>query len=202
MAVFVSMVLTHHTHQWIEATCTEPRTCGKCGETEGEALGHQWLAATCTAPQTCSVCGMTEGTALGHQWDLNDLARGIHYCPACQHTEPVYINDLPYVGKVGKLWLMGGESPAVADTDIDDAAAYLPNRQDILGYSIEAWDSSGNLHQRGLFVDGSVSAEYEVTYYIGGRFSTFSGVYASAPLRDDTLLVKKDNGEQNIFKSF
>ncbi len=29
-------------HEWVEATCTEPKTCSKCGETEGEALGHNW----------------------------------------------------------------------------------------------------------------------------------------------------------------
>lgn len=27
-------------HQWEEATCTTPKTCTQCGETEGEALGH------------------------------------------------------------------------------------------------------------------------------------------------------------------
>lgn len=53
-------------HDWQDATCTEPKTCAKCGETEGEALGHTWLEATCTAPKTCSVCGETEGEALEH----------------------------------------------------------------------------------------------------------------------------------------
>lgn len=53
-------------HDWQEATCTEPKTCSKCGETEGEALGHTWKEATCTEPKTCSVCQETEGEALGH----------------------------------------------------------------------------------------------------------------------------------------
>ena len=55
-------------HTWVDATCTEPKTCSVCGETEGEALGHDWEAATCTEPETCSVCGETEGKALGHDW--------------------------------------------------------------------------------------------------------------------------------------
>lgn len=55
-----------HEHRWAEATCTEPRTCTVCGETEGEALGHDWQDATCTAPRTCARCGETEGEALGH----------------------------------------------------------------------------------------------------------------------------------------
>ena len=29
-----------HTHEWKEATCTEPKTCSLCHETEGVALGH------------------------------------------------------------------------------------------------------------------------------------------------------------------
>lgn len=28
-------------HEWEEATCTEPETCSLCGETQGEALGHE-----------------------------------------------------------------------------------------------------------------------------------------------------------------
>lgn len=53
-------------HSWQEATCKEPKTCSKCGETEGEALGHTWKDATCTEPKTCSVCQETEGEALEH----------------------------------------------------------------------------------------------------------------------------------------
>ena len=32
------------------------------------ALGHTWTDATCTAPKTCSVCGETEGEAIGHNY--------------------------------------------------------------------------------------------------------------------------------------
>jgi len=32
------------------------------------ACGHEWTAATCTAPKTCSVCNQTEGTALAHSY--------------------------------------------------------------------------------------------------------------------------------------
>lgn len=53
-------------HDWQEAACTEPKTCSKCGETEGEASGHTWQDAACTEPKTCSVCQETEGEALGH----------------------------------------------------------------------------------------------------------------------------------------
>jgi hypothetical protein len=66
----VSFLLTgcHIKHEWIEATCTEPRICAAGGETEGEALGHDWQEATCSAPRTCSRCGETQGEALAHNW--------------------------------------------------------------------------------------------------------------------------------------
>ena len=68
-------------HDWVDATCTAPKTCSKCGETDGEANGHTeeivaGTAATCTEDgltdgKKCSVCGVTtvEQTAiaaLGH----------------------------------------------------------------------------------------------------------------------------------------
>ncbi len=55
-------------HEWIEATCTYPRTCIKCEKTEGDVLEHTWKEATCTKPETCAVCGATQGSSLGHTW--------------------------------------------------------------------------------------------------------------------------------------
>lgn len=55
-------------HEWIDATCTEPKICSKCEETDGVSLGHAWREATCTEAKTCRVCKVTEGEALGHDW--------------------------------------------------------------------------------------------------------------------------------------
>lgn len=55
---------TEHVHDWVEATCTEPRRCISCSETQGEPLGHDWIPATRTAPKTCTRCGQTEGSVL------------------------------------------------------------------------------------------------------------------------------------------
>lgn len=51
-----------HEHEWLDATCTEPRTCSSCHETDGEPLGHDWKDATCSTLKTCRVCGETDGT--------------------------------------------------------------------------------------------------------------------------------------------
>ena len=73
-------------HDWDDATCTAPKTCSVCGETEGEALGHEWDDATCTAAKTCSVCGETEGEALGHEWD-DATCTAPKTCSVCGETE-------------------------------------------------------------------------------------------------------------------
>lgn len=75
-----------HEHTWVDATCTEPKTCSECGETEGELLGHDWQEATCTEPKTCTVCGETEGEALGHQWKEATVSAP-KTCERCGETE-------------------------------------------------------------------------------------------------------------------
>ena len=63
-------VIAAHVHTWVEATCTEPKTCSGCGATEGTVSGHDWLDSTCTTPKTCSVCGTTSGPPKGHKWTM------------------------------------------------------------------------------------------------------------------------------------
>ena len=53
-------------HEWKEATCTTPKTCSLCNETEGEPLGHKFENATCVLPEMCSICNTENGEALGH----------------------------------------------------------------------------------------------------------------------------------------
>ena len=85
-AMIFALCACGHEHTWVEATCTEPKTCSECGATEGEALGHTWNDATCTEPKTCSVCGATEGEALGHTWDEATCTEP-KTCSVCGATE-------------------------------------------------------------------------------------------------------------------
>ncbi len=57
-----------HEHQWIEASCVEPRTCIICGATEGGTIDHDWFEATCYMPKTCKYCGLEEGDMIDHEW--------------------------------------------------------------------------------------------------------------------------------------
>lgn len=53
-------------HQWSDASCTTPRTCTICGETEGDPLPHTFSPATCTSPSICVNCGFVQGKPLPH----------------------------------------------------------------------------------------------------------------------------------------
>lgn len=59
-----TIVETKHAHIWQDASCTQPKTCSACGETEGTVLSHIWAEATRYAPKTCTLCGQTDGDAI------------------------------------------------------------------------------------------------------------------------------------------
>ena len=55
-----SVVIDHPGHDWKEATCTDPKTCSRCGDTEGTALGHDfadvWSSDESGHWHVCSRC--------------------------------------------------------------------------------------------------------------------------------------------------
>lgn len=67
-ACAVLLTACSHEHTFKEATCTDPKTCTICGETEGEPIDHSYSEATCTEMPTCIKCGATKGASLGHDW--------------------------------------------------------------------------------------------------------------------------------------
>ena len=79
-------IVTECAHDWAAATCTTPKTCSKCGATDGTAAGHAWNSANCTTPKTCSKCGTTEGTAAGHAWNSANCTTP-KTCSNCGATE-------------------------------------------------------------------------------------------------------------------
>ena len=60
-----------HTHNWVDATCTSPKTCSKCNETEGEALEH--TPATAVEENRVEASCKAAGS-----YDL------VVYCTACE----------------------------------------------------------------------------------------------------------------------
>ena len=87
LVLLSTMLLTGcgHEHVWIEASCTAPKTCAECGETEGTATAHKLSEATCTEPHTCKDCGYTDGKTLEHNYTEATCTEA-SVCTACGAT--------------------------------------------------------------------------------------------------------------------
>lgn len=97
-------------HTWEEATCSTPKTCTSCGETEGAPLdhswntrlctpvctlcgfedtastSHSWVDATCSEPKVCTLCSLTEGQPMGHTW-AEATCSAPRQCTVCGESE-------------------------------------------------------------------------------------------------------------------
>ena len=107
--------------------CYASQICVVCRVELQPILGHDWADATCDMPKTCTRCGLTEGSALGHRYENGYCAdcgqqktsEGLTYHPmmddyghsivsyivsgrgSCTDTEiivPSHYNGLPVTG--------------------------------------------------------------------------------------------------------
>ena len=69
-------------HQWKDATCTEPKTCTVCKETDGDPLGHTIVKDKAVDP-TCTVDGLTEGS---HCSTCKEVVKKQEVVPAKGHA--------------------------------------------------------------------------------------------------------------------
>ena len=160
-------------HDWKDATCTDPKTCSRCGATDGAALGHSWKDATCTAPKTCDRCGATDGSALGHdydmtQWGYKESDGHAHVCK----RDPAH------------------HDTAVAHTSSGPATSTTPETCTVCGYVIAPATGGGSTGGG----DGGV-----ITYAItasageGGKISP-SGKVSAARNSNKTFTMTADEG--------
>lgn len=112
-------------HEWADATCLAPKTCSKCGSTEGAALGHvPGAEATCTTAQTCTVCGVELVAKLGHTLTyvntiptLETAGKTVADCATCgMHTEFDAVN----VMTPGTYVLDAADLDAIAQYSLED----------------------------------------------------------------------------------
>lgn len=85
-----SVVLGHLGHDWADATCTAPKTCSRCGATEGNALGHDfavsWSSDASGHWHACSRCDAKDGEAT-HTPDRE----------AATETDPIKCTECDYI---------------------------------------------------------------------------------------------------------
>ena len=73
-------------HNWLEATCTEPKTCQVCGATEGEANGHtpsDWNTDETSHWKVCTVCNERITGSKAEHTDENEDGK----CDACGYAQ-------------------------------------------------------------------------------------------------------------------
>lgn len=168
-------------HTWSNATCTQGKFCYVCGADDGKPLGHQWKNATCTQAQTCSRCSATSGDPLGHQWK-DATASTPKTCKTCGITtggvnkaDPVYLVDLPYYQKYGKLWIWSSKQPT---SRYDMKADYLDSLKDMNtpGYTpAPVKDNRGNVYQNAFHLDGYDNEIYTISFRLNGEYVLFTG---------------------------
>lgn len=107
-------------HKWQEATCTTPKTCTLCGETEGVTRKHTWGDTTCTSPKPCTMCGTLAGIELTHQWQTDSKI-----CTRCGYDgRPA---DIRFVESLSK--------------GLDEALSIIPIPEDSAACSKEDWEN-------------------------------------------------------------
>ena len=132
-------------HQWQAATCTEPKTCEVCGETEGSALGHSWQDATCTTPRTCSVCNVTEGGTLPHSWNDGTCSECGASCPGHDYQQTGSTSETSY-----EKW---------NDTQHNKKVAYYKTMTcSVCGYSVQEFDHEETELQNHAWEDGKCTS--------------------------------------------
>lgn len=86
IAAVLCFMLFRCDHEWLDATCTSPKTCAKCGKTEGETTPHTLNEANYQCPATCTVCGAEVGEPLtpyfeehGYECSITELNKLYDY---------------------------------------------------------------------------------------------------------------------------
>ncbi|MBS7398652.1 MAG: hypothetical protein KIG32_09625, partial [Ruminiclostridium sp.] len=121
-----------HEHTFADATCTEPKTCTECGETEGEAKGHTFAEATCTEAKKCTVCGATEGEPAGHNFK-EATCTDAKKCTVCGATEGEALGHSVSIGKCSRC------NEIVGKEDYDKLMAIFETAN---SYNAKATDAS------------------------------------------------------------
>ena len=185
-------------HDWSDATCLEAKTCQRCKETEGEALGHSFINyvsnndATCledgTKTAICDRCDEKDtvadkGSALGHNW-TEATCSNAKTCERCHTTEGKALGHsfTNYVANNNATCLQNGTKTAkcdrcdVTDSMIDEGTA--------LGHDwIDATCTEAKTCNRCKFVEGAA---------LGHSFTDYVSNDDASCVEDGTKTAKCD----------
>ncbi|MDO4743677.1 MAG: CotH kinase family protein, partial [bacterium] len=152
-------------HVYSKPSCTKPKTCTKCGKTEGKPNGHSYSDATCTKPKTCSECGFQKGEALSHNYVLGE-------CTVCGDYNPSYCP---------KLYFTGDMTGMTNKNDVRNITFEYRSRGQILNGAAK------------IKIQGSSSTAYEkknytINFYENNNYSKKMGVNVGWGAQDEYCL--------------
>lgn len=142
-------------HEWIDATCTAPRTCLTCGEIKGQPLGHTWDQEVCGTDKICLTCGEVE--EYGHIVEVDEgyaatceadgLTEGSH----CSRCETVFVEQeaIPAIGHnyvltIAEATCLAPETHTYECSNCLDT--YTEQYGEVTDHDIEGVKPSGNIH--------------------------------------------------------
>ena len=121
-------------HIWVDADCTNAKTCSVCGATDGEALGHDTNGpATCEEDEYCSRCDSVISEKLGHSEKTVSAV-----APTC---EDVGYTESVVCARCDHVFVAPTEVPALGHTEADpvnenvvDATCFAAGSYDAVVY--------------------------------------------------------------------
>ena len=153
-------------HSWNDATCTTPKTCSKCGETEGEPLGHTEEIIPAVAP-TCTETGLTEGkkcSVCGETLVAQEVVA------ALGHTEEVIPAVAPTCTETG---LTEGKKCSICGETLvaQEVVAALGHTEEVLPAVAATCTETGLTEGKKCTVCGEITVQQQVVDALGHDFA-------------------------------
>ena len=189
-------------HDWQEATCTAPKTCKVCGETEGEANGHtasEWVSDETSHWKVCTVCEeVIDGSKADHADENKDGK-----CDACgyammQNYEVIEGADAKWTVTSGETltFRADGEFSLFTGVMMDGVLVDPSNYTAVSGSTIVTFKAeylktlrAGEHTMTVMFTNGSASANFEIKAGSGSNGAPNTGDNSHFLLWTALLLV-------------
>lgn len=147
-------------HDWQDATCTEPKTCIKCGKTEGRELGHTVSKrANYQEDCVCEVCGELFKYKLESDFEKYDI-KGIFMETGQSYDYVTSCNPELYFGKAGKHKTIGQATIADYQTFSSDETHEEKEGYEWKTVEMRVLFSDENANKYGIMVGGPTHEDY------------------------------------------
>lgn len=210
LLIFMSLTLVGCciSHEWIDATCTTPRTCTKCKQTEGEPLGHtadDWIENPDNANEQILLCAQCSETmdsreyqvasADGFIWKLGNIPYKIYdnsgFVISCNDFMGVYARALTlmpdrdeHTTQLNYLYDHYGNIKIIRDQNMDS-------------YIAISFEGNKKLHEPMKCVSLRVPVDQIVNNYTSYR-PILLNILGAFPLAIDRSLETIENGTELI----